>query len=522
MLDAATPSLVFEPAEASDSVVVEVSAEEVIYRLEHDSEFFIRFFAGDSLALPTPDFHIEMFDDFKRDTPEALQQLKCVPRGHAKTTLARLAVVYHILFRRRTFPVLLSNTNKVARDNADAILEHLRNENLRVLGAGIQDMRKASEQDSTYIADVIDFVSKRPRTLIIRAVGMAQQVRGFNWRGYRPDLALIDDVEDLENTATPEAQKKVDLWMFGTFLRAMTRTAKIMWLGNMIRPTTLLARLSKDPAWNPMIYGALVRNKTTGKLEALWPELWSVSALLENFRSYKSLALVQTWFCEMMNIAGAGRDGFDTAMLNYQPVPLPDSILGAFLTLDPAFGMGESADETAITCQVIRIDGVCMVVETFKGRVTEDKIWEIMLRMAQKWQAWTWGIESVAAQRVLVTLFKAFEARDRIPQLINFVPLIYGRADTKVLRIRSWVSGNAAKTFAVPDTDYDITEQLSNFDPSRGGNRDDLIDACASGITMINEHVETIRDVYNRAMSGFVDPRILATNCIQGVDACAL
>src|SRR3546814_1749936 len=78
----------------------------------------------------------------------------------------------------------------------------------------------------------------------LHAVGAGQQMRGINIDNQRPDMAVVDDVEDNENTESELLQKKLDRWIFGPFLTALARRKKVIWLGNMLQKTSLLARLS--------------------------------------------------------------------------------------------------------------------------------------------------------------------------------------------------------------------------------------------------------------------------------------
>src|SRR3546814_15790633 len=87
-------------------------------------------------------------------------------------------------------------------------------------------------------------------------------MRGINIDNQRPDMAVVDDVEDNENTESELLQKKLDRWIFGPFLKALARRQKVIWLGNMMQKTSLLARLSPSPTWNPVVYGCLVATES--------------------------------------------------------------------------------------------------------------------------------------------------------------------------------------------------------------------------------------------------------------------
>jgi hypothetical protein len=178
----------------------------------------------------------------------------------------------------------------------------------------------------------------RTKRCMLRAIGQGQQMRGINIDNIRPDIAVVDDVEDNENTESETQQKKLDKWMFGPFLKALARKKKILWLGNMLTKTSLLARLSRNIRWNPVVFGCLVKDAVTGALLPLWPNKWSVAALKEDFKEYRDLGLVESWMCEMMNMPGHGENGFTAESLNYLPIPTPDDCQACWITVDPALG----------------------------------------------------------------------------------------------------------------------------------------------------------------------------------------
>src|SRR3546814_6509245 len=94
-------------------------------------------------------------------------------------------------------------------------------------------------------------------------------------------------------------QKKLDRWIFGPFLKALARRKKVIWLGNMLQKTSLLARLSQRPNWNPVVYGCLVETES-GDIVPLWPERWPLQELIEDYQEYFEMGLTEAWLCEMM------------------------------------------------------------------------------------------------------------------------------------------------------------------------------------------------------------------------------
>lgn len=483
---------------------------EIRERLKTDGEFFIEFFLAEELSSPVPFFHHGEIWPLLTNT--ALQRvLLAIPRDHAKTTLAKLAVVWYFLFTNHRFCVYLSNTNGIAKNACKDIVGYIRSPNFEATYGKVR-FTKESDTDSLWQFE-IPMDNGRVKKCTLRAVGAGQQMRGINIDNQRPDIAVVDDVEDNENTDSELLQKKLDKWIFGPFIKALARQKKIIWLGNMLQKTSLLARLSQRKNWNPVVFGALVKDTVTGMLTSLWPDRWSQADLLEDFQEYQEMGLVETWMCEMMNMPGHGVDGFTQEQIFYQPSPGTDDIVAAWLVLDPAFGENPHNDDSSITVHVLPKDGPPMVVAHSTGKMKEHEIFDEMFRLAIEWNAWVWGIEAVAAQRVLIPFFQLLLAAKLLNHSVEMVPLMAGAGDPKVSRIKAFVGLMAKKEYAIYEGAVEITTQILNYNMKKKSQRDDLVDSCAYGPQMLmnfegllvasymKDGFENVQPVYGRALT---------------------
>lgn len=476
----------------------QVTAErgQVMKLLEVDGEFFIEFFLAEELTSQVPQFHKEIWGLL---TTTALERvLLAIPRDHAKTTLAKLCVVWYFLFTNHRFCAYLSNTNAIAKNACRDIMAFFRNSNFEMVFGKVKVL-KESETESLWMFE-IPMGNGRVKQCILRAVGAGQQMRGINIDNQRPDITVIDDVEDNENTESELLQKKLDKWMFGPYLKALARRKKIIWLGNMLQKTSLLARLSRNPKWNPVVFGAMVKDAVTGALTSLWPERWSIEELVEDFKEYRDLSLVETWMCEMMNMPGHGENGFTADQIRYEPAITPGGnqrLRAAWITLDPAFGEQAHNDNSAIVVHVLPEFGPPQIVEYVHEKMDEHALFDNMVRLATKWNAWVWGIEAVAAQKVLITLFTVLLATRQLTGRVQMLPLIAGKGDPKVSRIRSWVSLMAKGEYAITEYDVEIVNQLLSYDMKKNNNKDDLIDSCAYGPQVLSQYEHLLVEQYN-------------------------
>jgi hypothetical protein len=144
------PNNIGEDAFATSEVStdnVEVDLNQVRLLLKTDGEFFIEFFLAEQLDMPVPVFHKEIWS--KLTDLEKERVLLAIPRDHAKTTLAKLIIVWYWLFTEHRFAVYLSNTAPIAKGACRDIMGYLDNPNfIQVFGRINAQIRR--RKDSGY------------------------------------------------------------------------------------------------------------------------------------------------------------------------------------------------------------------------------------------------------------------------------------------------------------------------------------------------------------------------------------
>jgi len=213
----------FQAKKVVETIEVGVSQQDTIEALHKNGEFFINFYLGDDLEFPVPQFHKDGWNLIT--TEQILYIALALPRGHAKTTLSKLCCVWYLLFTPTRFIVYLSNTSNVAVEACQDIIKYLLNSNhVRLFGEPEFVIRREGHGYYKFNLMCPDgnggFYKK---FVILKALGAGQQVRGLNIDNTRPELAIVDDLEDNENTATPLMQKKLKIWFFGAFIKAMSK-----------------------------------------------------------------------------------------------------------------------------------------------------------------------------------------------------------------------------------------------------------------------------------------------------------
>ena len=469
---------------------VQMNVSEVRFSLEHDEEFFIQFFLGDELTLAVPKFHIDVFH-LMTSTAVRLCAF-AIPRDHAKTTLAKLACVKYWLFSQYQFIMYLTNVSATAVAACKDIIGFIESDNFRsIYGKAVFDTK---QEGVGFYRFTLTLPNNKggyyEKKCILRALGAGQSVRGVNIGHRRPQLAIVDDLEDIENISTEDLYIKLKRWFYGTFRKCLDKKDhKIIHIGNMIANRCMLKEHCESEYWFSRRYGCLLAD---GK--SLWPDAWPIDKLKADFNEYLKAGMIDVWFTEMMNLPiGAGRGLIRATEINYVPCPEPPDIQYGFITVDLAISRENWAHKTVVA--VHGWTGLEWVICQVDGGVGIDPInlFDIIIEMAFKWRVTVVGVENTAYQASLQYVFPYLCMVKNI-EGIEFVELHAHMRKTQ--RLVGWCAMLRDKQYAIPEGDFIITEQLLAYDPKLKENDDDYIDACAHGPQMIDNYSAEIQQVY--------------------------
>lgn len=381
------------------------------------------------------------------------------PRGEAKSTKISMSfVLWCIVTGRLWYPIIVMDAFEQAAEMLEAIKAELE-ANPRVRS----DFPEACGPGKVWRAGVIVTANGRK----VEAFGSAKKIRGRRHGAHRPDLAILDDIENDENVTTPAQRDKLQKFVTAGVLNLgpPDDSMHAILVGTVLHYDSVLARFLKNPLWNRKVFKAVMR----------WPErmdLWEqFEALLLNAETpQKGEAAAMALYAQhraemdrgaqvswpavrplvklMMRRAREGHAAFDSEQQN-DPVagdeaPFANSIrfwvsrLAEWVfygACDPSLGKaGASRDPSAIGVGGFnRETGVLDVVEAQIRKRTPDRIISDVIEMQREYGCVVWGFESVQFQEFLRTELVRRSAQLGVPVPARaLIPI----AD-KLLRIES-------------------------------------------------------------------------------------
>ena len=380
------------------------------------------------------------------------------PRGHAKsTTVTFFFATWALCTERVRFVVIVSDTAAQAEMFLDDIrheLEH--NADLR------EDFGEMVGE--TWRRDHLEL----PSGARVLAKGTGAGLRGLRSGSARPDLIICDDIENDENTATPEQRQKVWRWFSRTLVNTLDPNGALWVIGTILHHDALLANLVHGNSdrgierWPGKVWRALnemrsadsgmrnvdesmnqskIQNPTCpprrkSKIEALWPAMWPIEKLLARKREIGTLAFAQ----EFQNEPCGPEDAiFKTEWLEHPDAwyaALPNG-LDFFQAVDPAISTESSADYFChVTIGRDPATGDLYLADVIRARMSFDRQVAVVIDQANRWRPVQVAIESVAYQagladavsaRAALPLVRIQSPRDKVTRALRLSSIIENR-----------------------------------------------------------------------------------------------
>lgn len=393
------------------------------------------------------------------NTPAGQRDAIAAPRGEAKSTKVSMSfVLWCVVTGAKHYVVIVMDAFEQAAEMLEAIKAELE-ANPRIAN----DFPEACGQGKVWRAGVIVTANGRK----VEAFGSAKKIRGRRHGAHRPDLAIMDDIENDENVTTPAQRDKLQRFVTASVLNLgpPDDSMDAILVGTVLHYDSVLSRFLKNPLWHRKVFKAIIHwpdrmdlwerfehllitgeTPAKGEAEALalyeanraemdkgaqvsWPALRPLVKLMIK-RAREGHAAFDS---EQQNDPIAGDDAPFAHSIRFWVNRLPDWVF--YGACDPSLGKsGSGRDPSAIVVGGWqREQGILSVVEAQIKKRVPDRIISDVIEMQREYGCIVWGFESVQFQEFLRTELVKRSAQAGVPVPARaLIPI----AD-KLLRIES-------------------------------------------------------------------------------------
>lgn len=237
------------------------------------------------IKYPMAEFQREIL----RTTEDRSNMLACIVafRGSAKSTLVTLSYsLWSILgIQQKKFVLIICQTQALARQHMVNLRHELEQNDLLK-----SDLGPFREEPGEWAMSSLVFKNNGARIMV---ASFDQSIRGVRHMEHRPDLIILDDIEDLSSTRTMEGRNKTFDWFTREIIPLGDIGTRVMLVGNLLHEDSLMMRLRRRIEdkelkgtfqWSPLL---------TEDGVCLWPEKFDTSEKIETLQ--QSVANELAW-----------------------------------------------------------------------------------------------------------------------------------------------------------------------------------------------------------------------------------
>lgn len=248
-----------------------------------DLGYFGRAYLGHYFQRKSPEFHEDldrlwMKGVLKGKNPadpgtakelpklEGSRQAVAAPRGHAKSTnLTFKDSIHATLYGYKHYLLILSDST----EQAEGFLEDIRAE-LEDNGDIIEDFGELKGEKVWRTGTLLTSTNIK-----LEAVGSGKKVRGRKHRNWRPDMIVLDDIENDENVNTPEQRRKLKAWFDKAVSKAGDTYTDILYIGTILHYDSLLSNVMANARYDSVKYRAVISEASNQKLWDEWERIYT-------------------------------------------------------------------------------------------------------------------------------------------------------------------------------------------------------------------------------------------------------
>lgn len=315
-------------------------------KLGYESHFmFFNIYFPHYLKYGMADFHKEILEITEDDS----NKLACIVafRGSGKSTLVTFsyAIWATLGVQQKKFVVISCQTQAQAKQHMANLKYEL--ENNLVLKSDMGPFQEEKFNGEWAMSSLV-FRNTGARIMIS---SVDQSIRGVRHKQYRPDLIILDDIEDMNSVKTFEGREKISNWFSREIVPLGDLGTRIIIVGNLLHEDSLMMQLKRRVERKEInaIYKWFPLVDDGGK--CLWPQKFDTDQKIEELR--QSITSDVSWYMEyLLQIVSDDSRVIDPNWITYyDEIPEKNEeneYRGAFVGIDLAISEAERADCTAM------------------------------------------------------------------------------------------------------------------------------------------------------------------------------
>jgi predicted phage terminase large subunit-like protein len=316
----------------------------------------------------------------------------------------------------------------------------------------------------------------------IEAYGKGASIRGLVWGTLRPDILILNDIQDKDDMDSPTVLEKDWNWFLSDCM-FLGNSTRIFMIGNNMGESCIIERVFASARSLGFVAERFPIADDAYQV-ATWPERFPIEAVLAEREGYRAIGKLDIWERERMCRAMAA----ESRPLHVEELRYYDeydhSVAGAAIItmVDPAISLKSAADPSVIATVAIQQSGEWDILEMDWDRRDSVRLVDDIFRAVSRWGPQSVGVENVAAQEFLAQQIETEQKRRgvffnlvRVTTRQNKISKITGRLQprfrTGAIRVpkhASWLGAFLDEIRSYPTGEHDdMLDALAMIDDAR-------------------------------------------------------
>lgn len=392
---------------------------DILARCSISTGFHAKFFFPEIFTAAYSPLHYQMLE--LMDSGEQ-KVVIAAPRGIGKTSMVLYGLCSrHILFETKKFIIFLSSSADNAMIQTDSLKhELLGNQMVRKFFGSVKLKRLELEYEEQFSKKA--WVTTGGTLVLPR--GSGQQIRGLLYHGHRPDLIVIDDLEDKSEITNDHIRKKNKEWFFSDVTKCISRYDKdynFVYIDTLKHEDALLQDLLENKTWHELHLSVC-----DDEYNSLAPSFMTTEEIKTEVEEHKANGTLDIFYREMRNIPVASETAnfkpenfryFTEGIKQLTCYPDPKNIskietididnLINVVIVDPAKEVQiQNADTAIVGIGIDRSSKKIFIRDIVSGKLYPDQIYKEAFQMVFRLKAFALAVEVTSLHQFISQPFQ--------------------------------------------------------------------------------------------------------------------
>ena len=351
------------------------------------------------------------------------------------------------------------------------------------------EKRRLGDDPTLYIRN-----TEKNKVFYLKGRGSGQSLRGTRIHGKRPNIVILDDIENDEKHSSKDSRNKLKNWFYNVVIPSINPNKfEFIFIGTPIHEDSLLMNLVNSDTWKTLVLPVAedFPPEDWNNLITSWKDRFTQSFVKDIYDMFKNQGKEKSFYQEyMLEVTPQDDLLYDTKKINKFKLKEFGSNLNKltyYISIDLAVSEKEYADYTSIVVIGVDQNNNWFLVDGFYERIKPDVTIDKIFYFVNKWKPYEVVLEKVAFQLSM----KTFIQNEMVKRGRFFNLKMISRTKGKLSVLKGFQPIVELGRFWIPeDVIIDFTEELLHemeliTNDSILSKHDDLIDSI-SQLTLID------------------------------------